>query len=311
MSRLVFPSARVLLFSAICQLGVAAAIGQQAPTAEEFPRELVSFTPYAGNPVFAATGQDTWDRKIRERGYILREGDTWYLWYTGYSPQRFDTEMLGLATSEDGFRWTRWPGNPIVDRGWVEDMCVVKQGDTYYMFAEGRDDIAHWLTSKDRVHWEEHGPLDVRLADGRKIPPGPYGTPTVWVEDGTWNLFYERGDRGVWLARSKDHLVWTNVVDEPVIARGPEAYDRQMVALNQVIKYQGHYYGVYHALAAGERTNWTTCVAASSDLVHWKKYPANPIVSGDKSSGVYVFDGRQYRLYTMHPEVRVYLPKAK
>lgn len=32
----------------------------------------------------------------------------------------------------------------------------------------------------------------------------------------------------------------------------------------------------------------------------------NPIIGDDASSGFPVFDGRQYRFYTMHPDVRVY-----
>jgi predicted GH43/DUF377 family glycosyl hydrolase len=279
------------------------------PATEEFPQELVSFVPYEGNPVFSGTGRDTWDRKIRERGYILREGGTYHLWYTGYRDGYADEKHLGYATSPDGLHWTRHPGNPICDRGWVEDMQVVKHGDTYSMFAEGRDDIAHWLTSKDRIHWQEQGNLDIRTTDGKPLSPGPYGTPTVRIEGPTWNLFYERRDEGIWLARSTDRKVWVNVQDEPVIARGPQAYDRRAVALNQVIKVNGRYYGYYHATSREEPRNWTTCVAMSADLVHWKKYPTNPIVSGDRSSGILVHDGQQYRLYTMHPDVRVYFPK--
>ena len=36
-------------------------------------------------------------------------------------------------------------------------------------------------------------------------------------------------------------------------------------------------------------------VAASADLVHWEKYPGNPIVGGDKSSPVLVPDGEAFR----------------
>ena len=39
----------------------------------KFPPELVSFTPYENNPVFNGTDTTTWDRLIRERGYILKE----------------------------------------------------------------------------------------------------------------------------------------------------------------------------------------------------------------------------------------------
>ena len=81
----------------------------------------------------------------------------------------------------------------------------------------------------------------------------------------------------------------------------------RLIALDQVIKYRGRYYGYYHALPA--KGAWNTCVAVSDDLIHWRKYPRNPIVEGDRSSPVVVDDGRQYRLYTMHPDVRVYFPR--
>jgi len=278
----------------------------------EFPSELVDFVPYEHNPVFAGTGTDTWDKLIRERGYILKEGDLYRLWYTGYNPDSSDMKYLGLATSNDGIHWTRYPGNPIHRDSWVEDMMVVKHDGIYYMFAEGRNDIAHMLTSTDGIHWKEEGDLDIRQTNGEPISPGPYGTPTVWLENEKWYLFYERNDQGIWLATSTDLKVWTNVQDDPVITMGPEPYDQKAVAMNQVIKYKGRYYGYYHATAYEPWRDWTTDVAMSTDLIHWKKYPKNPIVSGNKNSGIVVHDGKQYRLYTMvHPAVDVYFPRKK
>ena len=122
------------------------------------------------------------------------------------------------------------------------------------------------------------------------------------------SLFYERADLGIWLARSRDLKVWTNVKDDPVIACGPEPYDATAVALNQVVKRDGYYYGFYHANAHRPWKDWTSNVARSRDLVHWEKYPGNPIVRGDSSSSLVVpVDGR-LRLYTMHPEVRAFEP---
>jgi hypothetical protein len=282
---------------------------EREPPDEEFPHEIVDFAAYKGNPLFSGTGRDTWDRNIRERGYILREGDIYHLWYTGYNKDRSKTLYLGYATSADGLKWTRHPDNPIFDESWVEDMQVVKHQQMYYMFAEGIDDIAHMLTSTDKVRWEDHGSIDIRYSTGEPLTPGPYGTPTVWVEGETWYLFYERNDEGIWLATSTDREVWKNVQDEPVISKGPEDYDRHAVALNQVIKYKGRYYGYYHASAHRPWRDWTTNVAVSKDLVHWKKYPNNPIVTGNKSSGILIHDGNRYRLYTMHPDVRVYFPR--
>jgi hypothetical protein len=253
----------------------------------------------------------TWDRQIRERGFILREDDGWKLWYTGYDSSRSEVKSLGYATSPDGIHWMRHPANPVFDRVWTEDVFVVKHEGVYQMFAEGVNDIAHRLTSRDGLHWEEQGSLDIRTKAGKPIRAGAYGTPTVWVESGTFYLFYERDDKGIWLATSKDLKVWTNVQDEPVIGLGPDAYDRHAVALNQVIRYRGCYYGVYHANADRKwKRPWTTCLAASDDLVHWEKYPGNPVIRSDGASGILVDDGERLRLYTMQPPVKLWLPRG-
>lgn len=278
---------------------------------DDFPDDLVRWEPAAPTPVFAGAGGDAWDRKIRERGWVLRDGDLYHLWYTGYNDDRSDNRSLGHATSPDGLRWERDPIRPLVDDSWVEDMCVVRADGQFLMFAEGRNDIAHLLTSPDGRDWTERGPLDIRKADGTPIPPGPRGTPTVLVEGGTWHLFYERGDRGVWLATSTDRRVWTNIQDDPVLAMGPDAYDRHAVAVNQVVKRGGVYYAVYHANARRPWGEWTTCVARSRDLIRWEKYAGNPVVGDNCSSGLLVEAGEGLRLYTMHPDVRVFRPAPR
>jgi len=284
-----------------------------ARAGEEFPPELVRFQPYEKNPVFAGAGGEAWDAKIRERGWILRDGDAWRMWYTGYDGSPKPQMMLGLATSGDGLTWARDTANPIYREHWVEDMMVVKNGDTYYMFAEGKDDQAQLLTSRDGVRWQREGRLDVRSVNGQPIAEGPYGTPTAWLEDKTWYLYYERRDAGVWLSKSTDLKVWTNVQDEPVLSPGPDPGDKLMIALNQIIRFDDRYYAYYHGSGTPEKPRlWTTNVAVSTDLVHWKKFAGNPLLPEreDKSSGIVVHDGKQFRLYTMHPEVHVHFRKS-
>jgi hypothetical protein len=277
-----------------------------------FPAELVNWAPLLGNPVFTAEGAGHWDDKIRERGWILREGDEYRMWYTGYDGKKDDVKLLGYATSKDGIRWNRSAKNPLVRDHWVEDMMVVREGGTYYMFAEGEhDNHAVMLTSADGIAWKWEGELDVRAADGRTPGPRPCGTPTVWVEGGTWYLFYEVGDKGVWLAKTREPMarLWVNVQDEPVLKLGPGEYDKEMLAMNQVIQRGGIYYAIYHGSGDGEGPmprKWNTDIARSSDLVHWEKYARNPIVSDNKSSGELVPVGGRYRLYTMHDQVDVF-----
>lgn len=269
-----------------------------------FPPALVQFSPSADNPLLEPE-ENQWDAKIRERGWILRAGDTWHLWYTGYRDQ-VSTRLLGHATSADGLKWTRDPANPLIHDLWVEDMMVVKQGDTYYMFAEGLHDQAQLLTSRDGVQWQPQGTLDVRYVNGTPLTKGPFGTPTAWLEDGVWHLFYERMDAGIWLAKSNDLKVWTNVQDEPVLKSGPAEHDAHMIALNQIVKHDGVYYAYYHGTGGRTRERvWNTNVARSRDLVHWEKYPGNPLVT-DRSSGTIIYDGSRVRLYTTHEQVDVF-----
>jgi predicted GH43/DUF377 family glycosyl hydrolase len=296
-----------LAFATLTAVVLVAAATRRAeilPIDDRFPLELVEWVPHGPGALFEGTGQDTWDRKIRERGFILAEPDGWKLWYTGYDWKRGGTKALGLATSADGTNWTRHPGNPVFADTWTEDMFVVKHDGIYHMFAEGQDDIAHRLASLDGVRWEQHGPLDIRTRSGAPLP-GPYGTPVVLVEDGTWYLFYEIKDKGVWLATSTDQRVWTNVQDEPVIKLGPQKYDRHAIALNQVVRYGGRYYALYTANGHPQwKGPWTTSIAVSDDLVQWEKYAGNPIIRSDDSSAILVEHDGELRLYSMHPVVR-------
>jgi len=285
------------------------ALGTLAARADDAPWRLVDWKPIVDGPVFEGTGKNTWDREIRERGFILIDDEgTYNLWYTGFDFDKARTISLGRATSPDGLHWTRDPANPIFNKLWTEDVCVVRQDGRYQMFAEGKGDIAHRLSSPDGVHWTDHGSLDIRLTSGEPIPPGPYGTPTGWFEDGLWRLLYERRDVGVWYATSRDMKTWTNAQDEPVLPRGPESYDKAQVAVNQVVRRDGYYYAFYHALADFRDCDWNTCLARSKDLIHWEKYPGNPIIAGNRSSAVLVETPRGDRLYTMHPAVWAFEP---
>ncbi len=277
---------------------------------DEFPSELVNFVPLKTGYVFAGTGGNTWDKMIRERGFILKEGSEWRMWYTGYNKDSIDTHFLGLAISDDGINWERYPSNPIYKDSWVEDMFVIKNNSTYYMFAEGRNDIMHWFTSHDGISWNNEGAVKVYTTDGVLLK-GVLGTPTVWIEDNVWYLYYEKRDSGIWVAKSKDLKEWKNISDDPIITIGPDAYDKYAVAMDHIVKYDGRYYGYYHATAKEDWSEWTSDVAMSEDLIHWKKYPGNPVIGVNKSSPVLVQDGDRYLLYTMHPAVYVFSSSKK
>lgn len=279
-----------------------------------FPKDLVEFKPVRAEPVFRGQGAGHWDAAIRERGWILKENTGYRMWYTGYDGTGTGVKRLGYASSKDGLHWVRHP-RPLIDDLWIEDMMVVKHGRRYFMFAEGYRDRAHLLTSADGMKWKPMGKLDVRQTNGRPISEGAYGTPTAWHANKTWYLLYERRDEGIWLATSKDLKTWTNRSDKPVLRPGPGAYDRLMIAANQIVRRGEWYYVYYHGTGTPTKPRqWCTCIAASRDLLHWTKYPNNPLqpVAQNKSSGIIVPEGDHNRLYTMHDSVVVHAsPRTK
>src|ERR1700685_371260 len=89
----------VILAPALVWAAVLAGQDRLAAAGDEFPPEITRFEPAASNPVFTAEGPGHWDVKMRERGWILREGPTYHLWYSGYDGTRAGLKMLGYATS--------------------------------------------------------------------------------------------------------------------------------------------------------------------------------------------------------------------
>lgn len=279
--------------------------------AEEIPASLRDLRPSPRNPIFSGR-PGHWDAKIRERGWILRDGHIWKMWYTGYDPDVTPPLMrLGYATSTDGIAWNRFSDRPLIEDLWVEDMMIVREADRWLMFAEGLHDQAQLLESPDGIQWTRLGTLDIRLTTGEPIAAGPYGTPTALFDKGVWNLFYERRDAGIWLARSTDLKVWQNVVDQPVLVPGPDACDALMIAMNQVVVHGGQYLAVLHGTGTPTKPRqWSTSLATSDDLIHWRKYSGNPLfpIPDNRSSGILVPDGTGFRIYTMHDHVDLFLP---
>lgn len=347
-----------------------------------FPFWMTQFRSYEKNPVFAGTGQDTWDRTIRERGSIfIDDKGLWHLFYTGYNwnvtdrgpDQNFTKDALGVhirrlghATSVDGFDWSKQTVSAPLTTSppdvWIEDMDIVQRNGRYFMFSEGDDDdMGHMLVSDDLQVWTDdqtadlalrrdfdahtkrRNMIDLRSKDGSKAIVPPYGTVVNWIDDdgvlpdlgkrGSWYIFYEHKDLFINLAKAVQFdsrgtpKVWQNIQDTPVIPLGSAgSYDDFEVALDQVFRYDGRFYAYYHALSKYDQDhpldpvknthNWTTCLAASDDLVHWQKFSGNPVVPNgetkaekNKSSAKLILDrGGKLRLYTTHPDVRIYLP---
>jgi predicted GH43/DUF377 family glycosyl hydrolase len=93
--------------------------------------------PYAGNPVLIKGSSGQWDSYYLGNLAVWKEGSNWYMIYEAMDPAAL--WKLGLASSSDGKSWTKYSGNPVLDRSpacaggpWIQ-----KIGNTYYMWFHG------------------------------------------------------------------------------------------------------------------------------------------------------------------------------
>ena len=133
----------------------------------------------------------------------------------------------------------------------AKDPTVIRKGGYYYMYysipayspdrrpettAELQDGWnAGIARSKDLIHWERVGDLDLRDTRGERI----WGAiaPCVKRFGGKIHLFYQRqwkdahNNNNIWHAVSRDGITFTNTADEPVfVMDAPWAIDRSIDA---------------------------------------------------------------------------------
>ena len=261
---------------------------------------LVEWKRSSNKPVLGTGPTGAWDEHIRERMWVIHEDGMYHAWYCGwrgvYAKSRPNLLHLGYATSADGIRWTKHPNNPVFDKRWTEDICVVKDDNTYYMYAEDESDgktCVHLLTSRNKVNWTPRGQV-LEAVPGSSWEDDWVGTPVVFKVGRKWHMLYEGGAPGyVGLAHSADGIHWVRDEHNPVFTTaGSKHWERDKVVPQSIVRVGERWHLFYHATGDA----WQTGVASSRDLIRWKRYRGNPIVK-DKSA-VIVESGRSYLLYT-------------
>ncbi len=99
----------------------------------------INWTKYGSNPILVGT-PETWDEGGVLAGKIYFDGVTYRMWYFG--KDNVGTDRIGYATSPDGITWTKYSGNPVLDRGssgaWDSDLVswptVLLENSVYKMW---------------------------------------------------------------------------------------------------------------------------------------------------------------------------------
>jgi predicted GH43/DUF377 family glycosyl hydrolase len=163
-----------------------------------------------------------WERGGLYKPYLVKEGDTYYLFYNAKTEQTPWLEQTGVATSRDLKTWTRFDGNPLVTVGpkgavddrFASDPAVFRHGKDWVLYYYGlsTDHKARELLAlgRDPFRFAKTGQI--------MIDAGPPGTvddtyahkPSVIAHDGALYHFYcavsgkwPNDVRGISVARSK------------------------------------------------------------------------------------------------------------
>ncbi len=100
----------------------------------------MKLTKFDGNPILSPNPLNSWESLVVCNPAAWYEDGIFYLLYRAAGNDEEHLIHIGLATSKDGFNFTRAQNNPVLsptpdsfDAGSVEDPRVVKFGNEYYM----------------------------------------------------------------------------------------------------------------------------------------------------------------------------------
>jgi hypothetical protein len=172
------------------------------------------------SPILRPEDGGDWEQGGLYRSFLTRDGDTFYLFYNAKNRDKAWLEQIGVATSRDLRRWTRYPANPILkvggpyDARFVANPFVLRHRGLWALYYYGytprsgaRDLLA---LGRDPFHFDK-----VREPVLDHGPPGAVDEtyahkPSVIWHDGALYHFYcavsgkwPNEVRGISVARSK------------------------------------------------------------------------------------------------------------
>ena len=122
----------------------------------------ISWTKYAGNPIFNIGGNGEWDRGSVGYCNVIKEGNEYKMWFSGNTGSSFN---IGYANSSDGINWTKCASNPVLKTGVANSWdaldaglaTVVNVSGEYRMWYSGEKVADQWsigyASSTNGIDW--------------------------------------------------------------------------------------------------------------------------------------------------------------
>lgn len=225
---------------------------------------------------------------------VMRERDTWSLWYCGSRGTVADRVFrLGLATSGDGRSFERHAASPVLDFGdgrrsiltptllaELDGTPIREQGRLRMWFSstDFHDTTGlhtlHETTSEDGLRWETPSPALLEHVYA----------PSVLKDGDIYHLWYTDVAANPWLfrhAESRDGRSWT--VDPSPVLRADQEWELGRLFYPTVRKVDGLYLMWYGSYWKQQPQKTALGFAVSRDGKQWTKSPHNPVLRPDPS----------------------------
>jgi predicted GH43/DUF377 family glycosyl hydrolase len=242
-----------------------------------------------------SSAQEGWDYKMVSAPSVLMVENTYYLWYTGKSPEPFGS--IGFASSTDGIAWDMHSGNPVLipepfdewNEVTVIEPSVIMDGTLFRMWYTSYNNLQllgpahiHHATSEDGLVWTKD------TLNNPVLSPGPAGSwDDQWIDshciiklDTVYHLWYSGlGGNQVRIghATSADGVNWIKDANNPVLSSGaPGSWDYSRVEAPSVI-FDGATFHMWYM--GGSYFEGQVGYATSGDGVNWTKHEGNPVLT--------------------------------
>lgn len=166
-----------------------------------------------------------WEAGGLYKPYLMKEGDTYYLFYNAKNKAARWNEQSGVATSKDLKTWARYSGNPIITNGqadswdarFASNPWVVRAGNRWALFYFGLPNAGHardlMALGKDLFHFTKVPEIIIDAGPPGSIDETHAHKPALITWQGDLYHFYcavsgkwPNELRGISVARSRS---WT------------------------------------------------------------------------------------------------------